>query len=148
MLCHDPALIGKHAGPWKHILRNAQRDQTRAAAYSMRTVRTVILHFMCIDANTVPLAPHGLVCKVNMLQFTPVPCQQMSDVWSLVHLARIARRGGYPLRMPSDFPRTLRVALFRATTAACVDALDHDARWERFSPTFNMCAAPPSLLCQ
>ncbi len=68
---------------------------------------------------------------------------QMSDVWRLVHLARIARHGGYPLRMPSDFPRTLRVALFRATTSACVDALDHDARWERFSPTFNMCAASP-----
>jgi len=66
---------------------------------------------------------------------------QMSDVWRLVHLARLARHGGYPLRMPSDFPRTLRVALFRATTAACVDALDHDARWERFSPNFNMCAS-------
>ena len=84
---------------------------------------------------------------VIFLSQNPVSVQ-MSDVWRLVHLARIARRGGYPLRMPSDFPRTLRVALFRATTAACVDALDHDARWERFSLTFNMCAASPSVLLQ
>ena len=64
----------------------------------------------------------------------------MSDLWKLVQLASMARRGGHALRMPSDFPRTLRIALFRAATAAAVDALDHDARWERFSPTFNMCA--------
>ena len=66
---------------------------------------------------------------------------QMSDVWKLVQLYREVRTNGQALRMPSNFPRTLRRALFRATTSACVDALDHDAKWARFDPSFDMCAS-------
>ena len=68
---------------------------------------------------------------------------QIADICKLAEVARIAKVGGYPLRMPSDFPKTLRRALFRAATSACVDALDHDdQRWARFQPGFGMCALP------
>ena len=67
---------------------------------------------------------------------------QMADICKLAELACTAKADGYPLRMPSDFPKTLRRALFRAATSACVDALDHDdQRWARFQPGFGMCAS-------
>ena len=65
----------------------------------------------------------------------------MADICKLVELGFIAKSRGHLLRMPADFPNTLRRALFRAATLACVDALDHDdERWARFQPGFGMCA--------
>lgn len=64
---------------------------------------------------------------------------QMADICKLAQLYRTAKEDGHALRMPADFPKTLRRALFRAATSGCVDALDHDdQRWSRFQPGFNM----------
>ena len=112
-----------------HLLKLA-RDSTQLELSALAA--SMYLH---VRTHTVIV----LACQ-RLIQ---LKCSQMSDLWKLVHLARAARRGGHALRMPSDFPRTLRIALFRAATAAAVDALDHDARWERFSPTFNMCVHLP-----
>lgn len=73
---------------------------------------------------------------------------QVADICKLAQLYRAAKMGGHALRMPGDFPKTLRRALFRAATSSCVDALDHDdQRWARFQPGFGMCAARPPPAC-